>query len=412
MVVKGLAARDTERVNRVVKKGIAFVCMLMLLTGCLFVGAQPAQAEYESEYNADIVITSPTAGSTFTAGSTQVIEWEFSCMGAYIYYSSDGGQTWGKIGESETGNFVWHVPSEVTNNAAIRVECVVIQITNTPYPPYLKQENFYYYNDVKDLKIKSALIIPDIDVTLPPIKLFPLAPSDLEAEAVSSTEIELTWEDNSANETGFKLERSLTQTSGYAEIADLEANETRYEDDSLTPGTTYFYRIKAYNAVGDSAYSPLTSAQTPSSPGVKPPDDDTTPSSETTVLRFYIDSDNYYVNDIITPMDAGPIIKDGRTLLPIRYVAAPLGANVDWNGGEQKVTVSLNGKVMYLWINQGQATVNGVQKPIDPLNSNVSPIIVPPGRTMLPLRFIAENLGCQVDWDPVSREVKVTYPKP
>jgi titin len=56
--------------------------------------------------------------------------------------------------------------------------------------------------------------------------------------------------------------------------------------------------------------------------------------------------------------------------------------------------------------------VNGIGTPIDPQNPNVAPIIVPPGRTMLPLRFIAESLGCQVDWNQALQEVTVTYPKP
>ncbi|MBC7195279.1 MAG: copper amine oxidase N-terminal domain-containing protein, partial [Caldisericia bacterium] len=45
---------------------------------------------------------------------------------------------------------------------------------------------------------------------------------------------------------------------------------------------------------------------------------------------------------------------------------------------------------------------------IDPSNPNVKPLIIS-GRTMLPIRFIAENLGCKVDWDPNLKEVKITY---
>lgn len=65
-----------------------------------------------------------------------------------------------------------------------------------------------------------------------------------------------------------------------------------------------------------------------------------------------------------------------------------------------------------MWIGQNTALVNGVEKQIDADNSSVAPLIIPPGRTMLPLRFISENLGCQVEWDSGLREVKVTYPKP
>jgi len=111
-------------------------------------------------------------------------------------------------------------------------------------------------------------------------------------------------------------------------------------------------------------------------------------------------------------MDTAPVIKDGRTLLPIRYVAAPLGAEVLWDPDTRKVTISNNGTKIEMWIGKNTALINGVEKKIDPDNSQVAPVILPPGRTMLPLRFISENLGCQVDWNGDLREAKVTYPKP
>ena len=273
---------------------------------------------------------------------------------------------------------------------------------------------------------KSSILIPifpidpidpiDPDIILPLLK--PAAPSELEADAVSSSEIELNWTDNAANEEGFILERSMTQSSGYTEIDDLDADTTSYEDEDVEESITYFYRIKAYNDNGDSAYSALASAKTPAAESVTEPETpetpetpDTPPVVNKTILKFYINSDKYFVNDVTNFMDTSPINKDSRTLLPIRYVATPLGAEVGWDAATQKVTITLDDTVIQLWINKGTAMVNGIQTPIDENNSSVSPIIVPPGRTMLPLRFIAENLGCQVDWDQVSNEAKVTYPK-
>jgi hypothetical protein len=130
------------------------------------------------------------------------------------------------------------------------------------------------------------------------------------------------------------------------------------------------------------------------------------------VLRFYIGSSECYVNDQLQMMDAAPIIENGRTLLPIRYVATPLGATVDWDPVQDMITVILDSKTIQLWINQNTANVNGATVMIDPGNPDVTPIVVPPGRTMLPLRFVSEQLGCQVDWDPAQQMVTVTYPKP
>jgi hypothetical protein len=89
----------------------------------------------------------------------------------------------------------------------------------------------------------------------------PSAPSNLSATPISSTQINLSWRDNANNETGFKIERRIGGGS-YSQIATLGANVTSYQDTGLTPNTTYYYRIRAYNSYGDSAYSNEASAIT------------------------------------------------------------------------------------------------------------------------------------------------------
>jgi hypothetical protein len=82
----------------------------------------------------------------------------------------------------------------------------------------------------------------------------PAAPSGLSAAAVSSSQINLAWTDNSGDELGFKVERSL---DGYvwAEIDRLAARVTSYANYGLSPGVDYFYRVRAYNLYGHSSYS-------------------------------------------------------------------------------------------------------------------------------------------------------------
>lgn len=82
----------------------------------------------------------------------------------------------------------------------------------------------------------------------------PAAPSSLTATAVSTTEIDLAWTDNSTNETGFKIERS-PDGSTWVQIATAAANATSYNNTGLTDGTKYYYRVRAYNQGGNSAYS-------------------------------------------------------------------------------------------------------------------------------------------------------------
>ncbi len=127
------------------------------------------------------------------------------------------------------------------------------------------------------------------------------------------------------------------------------------------------------------------------------------------VIKLQIGNLFMYVNDIPQEIDVPPTIVEGRTLLPIRWVAEPLGAEVGWDGNEKKVTVKLKNTTIELWIGKNIAKVNGVNKPIDPDNSKVVPMIIN-GRTMLPIRFVAENIGCDVKWDGVTKTVTITYP--
>lgn len=89
----------------------------------------------------------------------------------------------------------------------------------------------------------------------------PLAPANLSATTVSSSEVGLTWQDNSDDETGFKIERK-TANSAFSEIATSGPNTNSYTNIGLTPSTTYIYRVFAYNASGNSSYSNQDSATT------------------------------------------------------------------------------------------------------------------------------------------------------
>jgi hypothetical protein len=112
------------------------------------------------------------------------------------------------------------------------------------------------------------------------------------------------------------------------------------------------------------------------------------------------------MNGVTVPMETAPVIENGRTILPVRYIATPLGAQVLWNAKEQKVTL-IGSKKVELWIGKPIARVDGFDVLIDPANPNVAPRIVG-GRTMLPLRFISETFGAEIVYDAKLRTVTVT----
>lgn len=94
------------------------------------------------------------------------------------------------------------------------------------------------------------------------------ASSNLSVTAVSTSQINLSWQDNSNNETGFKIERS-SNGSSFSEIATVGANITSYSNTGLLESTQYYYRVRAYKVQGNktthSAYSNTANATTFSS---------------------------------------------------------------------------------------------------------------------------------------------------
>lgn len=94
----------------------------------------------------------------------------------------------------------------------------------------------------------------------------PAAPSNLAAAAVSTTEIALTWTDNSNNETSFRIERK-TLGGSYVEVASAPANSTGATVGGLSPETAYSFRVRARNGNGDSSYSNEAAAATKAVPG-------------------------------------------------------------------------------------------------------------------------------------------------
>lgn len=94
--------------------------------------------------------------------------------------------------------------------------------------------------------------------------LVPVAPAGLTASAASPTQINLSWSDVTG-ESGYKLERS-TNGATWTQVATTAAGVTSYQDVGLSGGSTYYYRVRAWNSAGNSGYSSQASAATPAAP--------------------------------------------------------------------------------------------------------------------------------------------------
>lgn len=133
-------------------------------------------------------------------------------------------------------------------------------------------------------------------------------------------------------------------------------------------------------------------------------------------IILQLNSEYMIVNGFKKEIDPGrgtkPIlVKEwGRVVLPIRSIIENLSGEVFWYQDERKVKIVLDENIIELWINKPQAKVNNEIKWIDENNHSVMPLIIN-GRTMLPIRFVAENIGCKVEWINKDKMIIITYNK-
>ena len=114
-----------------------------------------------------------------------------------------------------------------------------------------------------------------------------------------------------------------------------------------------------------------------------------------TVVKMWIDSKNLSVNGVISEKDAAPVIRNDRTLVPIRFITESLGGKVAWNGITKTVTLTIDGKEIKMTIGKTLEKYG------------VAPVIID-GRTFVPVRFVADELGAAVAWDDATKTVTIT----
>lgn len=90
--------------------------------------------------------------------------------------------------------------------------------------------------------------------------------------------------------------------------------------------------------------------------------------------------------------DVEPVVLQDRTMVPVRAIAEALGAEVKWDGETQTVTVLKAGKIVLIPVGSLKASVDGGEVALD------VPAVIVGSRTLVPLRFVSESLGAEVDW--------------
>ncbi|MGE5483626.1 MAG: stalk domain-containing protein [Ignavibacteriales bacterium] len=189
---------------------------------------------------------------------------------------------------------------------------------------------------------------------------------------------------------GYYVYRSMTLggTSTAGRIHDFPITETTFVDSSVNAGKTYFYAVRAVYADGSlSALSDEVAASL---------------KTASTTITFQIGNRIAAVNGVEQELLAAPTLREDRACVPLRFIGEAMGATLDWDGAERKVTYTFGDRRVVLWVDRTRVVVNGIEQEYAP-----APFIVD-GTTLVPVRLVAEALGFSVSWDPATRTVTIT----
>ncbi|NLK37236.1 MAG: hypothetical protein GX299_04045 [Epulopiscium sp.] len=102
-------------------------------------------------------------------------------------------------------------------------------------------------------------------------------------------------------------------------------------------------------------------------------------------------------------MDSLPVVKNGRTLVPLRDIAEAMGATISWDSRTKRITLEKDDTIMHMFVDKKKAYLNGQEKSLD-----VVPQIIN-NKTYVPVRFISENLNAKVNWVATSQTIQIEY---
>jgi titin len=226
-------------------------------------------SNYSTEANATTLPNAPKAPNKLTA--TAVSHSQINLAWADSSNNESGFRIERKTGAAGTYAQIAAVGANVKNYADVG----------------LNATSEYFYR-VRAFNAGGNSAYSNVANTMP----LPKAPGNLSATAVSNKRINLTWADSSNNESGFKIERKKGAAGTYAQIVSLGANVKSYADTTLLAGTEYFYRVRAFNAGGNSAYSNDATDETLPNPPKTPVNLTATPVSQTKINLAWADSSN------------------------------------------------------------------------------------------------------------------------
>ena len=321
------------------------------------------------------------------------------------YLSENQGKSWERVEGPQKDTIVYDVlyTFEKTHND----DCFVSTENGLYRLNLLKKEWIPVGNNLMQTSIRSSLYSKNqlwvgtygkgvarlINLPSPPI---PMEPANF-AET-TKTRIMFRWSESSYSEYPVLYKVQISTDQDFDEVmyisGTISGDQWLIPENILKRHQSYYWRVRGETILGNTIWSKSYQF------------------TIVTIIQMQINQSEIQVNGQNTAIDndpkVTPVIRDGRTFLPIRAIIEAWEGTIQWDNQTKEVTIEVNGNSIRLTIQQPVALVNGKTKAIDE-NPKVAPFILN-GRTMLPLRFIAENLQAQVEWDAVTQRITLIYP--
>ena len=173
---------------------------------------------------------------------------------------------------------------------------------------------------------------------------------------------------------------------------------------AVKSATHYTYESGSNSTSGTTLTSP--SSQSTSSPG-QPNTTGNSQSSFNGTIILQVGNPNMTFRGVSVPIDndgSKPVIFNSRICLPISGVINAMGGTTSWNANNQQVNITLKGNTIVLTIGSTSAQINGQS-----LTMDTAPYISETSHTMIPIRFVTNNLGGQITWDGSTQSVTISY---
>jgi len=278
----------------------------------------------DKTYTYQVKAANPTGDSLYTdpaSVSLPAIPADPTTLGATVVSSAQVDLTWADNATNEDGFVVERSDDGgATWNVIVQPAVDAIAYSDTSVLP-----NTTYLYRVFAFNISGNSLPTNVAQAITP-NIVPADPTNLTAIAVSSVRVDLAWADNASNEDGYVIERSVGGAA-FSVLATVGVNTSSYVDNTVQAGQTYGYRVYAFNATGNSAYSNEATVTTPvGSPPSAPTNLLVTNRTPTSLTLNWVDTSNNETGFIVQ------IASDKNFSLFLEFTAASNATSWSFTG--------------------------------------------------------------------------------